>query len=246
MRSIMLASQRVVFVMASKLLLVMFFSHMIGCAQVSSPPVITDTLQQPISAVADGKSWWYYRTKVNRPEQAPPNWAMGALLAGEVFLPILQAYHQEIELWRFHRRAGRDQSGHLFSFIFYSSAETAHSIYLDLENNRLLLDLLEQGKLDRLQFDDVGQLSRPNIEDTSDKSWPLIIQKSWPSYIMGVSQMWLNLVHGLAENHLQDDVIQRYDNVQKELTALWTQHGQHAWLHHLNALYAYEPFLIRY
>ena len=242
----MLTSQQVIFNTTLKLLVMLFFMHMAGCTQLSSQPVIADTLQQPVSAVADGTSWWYYRAKVNRPKQTPPNWAMGALLAGEVFLPILQEYHQHIELWRFHRRAGRDKSGHLFSFIFYSSAETAHLIYTDLENNTLLLELLQQGKLDRLQFDDVGELSRPNIEDTSDKSWPLIIQKSWPNYIMGVSQMWLNLVHGLAENHQQDDVIQRYDDVQQELTALWAQHGQHAWLHHLNALYAYEPFLIRY
>jgi hypothetical protein len=183
---------------------------------------------------------------VNRPKETPPNWAMGALVAGEVFSPILENYRHDIELWRFHRRAGRDQAGHQFSFIFYSSALTAQLIYRDLENNLVLRDLLQQGKLDSVQFDDVGQLSRPKIEDTSDKSWPLIIQKSWPDYIMGVSQMWLNLVHGLADNHQQDDVIQRYDDVQKELTALWVQHGQHAWLHHLNALYAYEPFLIRY
>lgn len=219
---------------------------LVGCTSVTSPPAIVETIQQPVSAIADGKSWWYYRVKVNRAEQAPPNWAMGALVAGEVFSPILENYRQDIELWRFHRRAGRDKSGHLFSFIFYSSAHVAQSIYNDLEHNMLLLNLLEQGWLDKVQYDNVGQLSRPNIEDTSDKSWPLIIQKSWPDYIMGVSQMWLNLVHGLAEKHYQDDIIQRYDDVQNELTALWQQHGQHVWLHHLNALHAYEPMLIRY
>ncbi len=242
----MLNNQQVIFDSTSKLFLMMLFCHMVGCTQVYTPPEITDTIQQSVSSVVEGKSWWYYRVKVNRPKETPPNWAMGALVAGEVFSPILENYRHDIELWRFHRRAGRDQAGHQFSFIFYSSALTAQLIYYDLENNLLLRDLLQQGKLDSVQFDDVGQLSRPNLEDTSDKSWPLIIQKSWPDYIMGVSQMWLNLVHGLAENHQQVDVIQRYDDVQKELTALWMQYGQHAWLHHLNALYAYEPFLIRY
>jgi len=244
--SIMLNKLQIIFGIASKLLLMLLFSHMVGCTQVSTPLEIESTKQQPAASVAVGESWWYYRVKVNRPKETSPNWAMGALVAGEVFSPILEHYRDDIELWRFHRRAGRDQAGHLFSFIFYSSALTAKLIYNDLENNLLLRDLLQQGKLDSVQFDDVGQLPRPNLEDTSDQSWPLIIQKSWPDYIMGVSQMWLNLVQGLATNHQQEDVIQRYDDVQKELTALWKQHGQHAWLHHLNALYAYEPFLIRY
>ena len=242
----MLTRQQVIFVAALKLLLVMFCIHMVGCAQISSQPATADSLLQPLSAKADGKSWWYYRVKVNRPKQTPPNWAMGALLAGEVFSPVLDDYRQDIDLWRFHRRAGRDKSGHLFSFVFYSSALTAQSIYKDLEHNSLLLSLIEQGKLDRVQFDDVEQLSKPKREDTSDKSWPLIIQKSWPDYIMGVSQMWLNLVQGLAEKNQRVDMIERYDEVQKELTTLWREHGQHAWLHHLNALHAYEPMLIRY
>jgi hypothetical protein len=214
-----------------------------GCTQT---PVISDNKQQSASNIANGNSWWYYRVKVNRPDKAPPNWAMGALVAGEIFSPVLQRYRQDIKLWRFHRRAGSDKAGHQFSFIFYSSALTAQSIYDDLADDELLLELLQEGKLDSVQLDNTGQLSKPDIEDTSDKSWPLIIQKSWPDYIMGVSQMWLNLVQRLAEKHNHDDVIHRYDLVQKELTRLWVQHGQHVWLHHLNALYAYEPFFVRY
>ena len=243
----MLKRQHFFIALTRLIVLMVFFFSVIGCAQnQSQQTTVMDMNQVTRQSVADGKSWWYYRIKVNWPKDTPPNWAMGTLVAGEVFAPILERYRGEIELWRFHRRAGRDKAGHLFSFIIYSHAEAAQSIISDLENNQLLLELLEQGAIDAIQFDDVSQLSRPNREDTSDKSWPMIIQKSWPDYIMGVSQMWLNLVESLALNRQDTNVLERYDDVHAELTKLWIDNGQHAWLHHLNALYAYQPFLIRY
>jgi hypothetical protein len=64
---------------------------------------------------------------------------------------------------------------------------------------------------------------------------------------MGASQMWLDLVSGLAEKErdvLQDEIL--YSRVQSRLTKIWRQQGSHVWLHHLNALYAYQPILMRY
>ncbi|HFD12674.1 MAG TPA: hypothetical protein ENJ32_09425 [Crenotrichaceae bacterium] len=225
---------------------ILFAISLIGCAQVSSRSEGLDLEQKQVRVVAHGKSWWYCRIKVNREEGEPPNWAMGELVAIEVFAPLLKQYRSDIELWRFHRRAGNDTSGHLFSFIFYSSAATAKRIYDDVENNEVLLTLLQEGQLDGVLFDDVSKLSRPHREDTSDKSWPMIIQKSWPDYIMGVSQMWLNLVESLAKNNHHLDTVEHYQDVHDKLTALWRENGQHVWLHHLNAIYAYNPMLIRY
>ena len=229
-----------------KITLLLFVISLVGCASVSTE---SDNLQTPFveaDALANGNSWWYCRVKVGNVDDDSPNWSMGALLAGEVFLPILEQYRPNIERWRFHRRAGRDKAGHQFSFIFYSSAQTAQSIYRDLDKSELLRELIRDGHIDAVKFDDLNQLKRPNIEDTSDKSWPLMIQKSWPDYIMGVSQMWLNLVESLAQENADADMFDQYVEVQKDLTELWVENGQHAWLHHLNALYAYEPFMIRY
>jgi hypothetical protein len=59
--------------------------------------------------------------------------------------------------------------------------------------------------------------------------------------------MWLELVSELsAREKSTDDLEARYKNVQEDITRLWQEEGQHAVLHHLNALYAYQPLLIRY
>jgi hypothetical protein len=36
-----------------------------------------------------------------------------------------------------------------------------------------------------------------------------------------------------------------YQRAQEHLSALWKVHGSHALLHHLNALFAYQPVLAR-
>ena len=96
-------------------------------------------------------------------------------------------------------------------------------------------------------YDGTATNSRPKISDTSDSDWPDEIKKTWPVFIMGASQMWLDLV---KEYSLQVDVDleskSRYQEVQKHLDEVWKNQGHHAWLHHLNALHAYQPLLMRY
>jgi hypothetical protein len=59
--------------------------------------------------------------------------------------------------------------------------------------------------------------------------------------------MWLDLVTELANSEREDQTIDElYQGVQQHITSLWVGHGEHVWLHHLNALYAYHPLLIRY
>ena len=106
---------------------------------------------------------------------------------------------------------------------------------------------LESGRLTRVTVDDVTSITRPNIEDTSDDNWPLSVQKTWPAMIMGASRMWLDLVSDLASRESSIGGLEaKYKKVQDDITRIWSEQGQHAILHHLNAVYAYQPLLIRY
>ena len=51
------------------------------------------------------------------PEHSDPAWHMDSMVAHLVVSPILNGKRPQIELWRFHRRAGRDGAGHQFNFI---------------------------------------------------------------------------------------------------------------------------------
>ena len=101
-------------------------------------------------------------------------------------------------------------------------------------------------------YDDTSTITRPNLEDTSDRTWSLPIQKSWPFYIMGVSEMWLNLIREVAgqvpsggpPSNL-DDALGFYRQVNASIEQMWRDEGQHAFLHHLNAIFGYEPLMVR-
>jgi hypothetical protein len=195
----------------------------------------------------DGKGWWYARFHIDWPEGEEINWYVGTLIGGEVIAPTYAEYHQDVPVWRVHRRAGRDGYGHVFSFIFYSTPQTAQRIYNTIQNHALVQTLLKNGRLTKVTVDDVTRITRPNIEDTSDDSWPVSVQKTWPALIMGSSRMWLELVTELASHESSVGGIEaKYKKVQDDITLIWREEGQHAILHHLNAIYAYQPLLIRY
>jgi hypothetical protein len=215
-----------------------------GCASLT--PAGDDKTADVVAASADalpeGEGWWYARFHIDWPEDSPIRWHMGTLIGGEVIAPVFDEYYQDIYIWRVHRRASRD-GGHIFSFIFYSTPQGAQRIYTAIENNVVVKSLLDSGQLTRLAVDDVTRITRPN----SDDRWPEPVQKTWPAMIMGVSRMWLDMVSELAaEEYATSDLDERYRKVQAGMTDIWQDQGQHAMLHHLNAVYAYQPLLMRY
>jgi hypothetical protein len=163
---------------------------------------------------------------------------------------LLDQHGSDIYLWRFHRRAKRDSVGRQFSFIFYSSPRTALQLFESLQSNPVLTHNISSGVIDEIFYDNPANIKRPDLDDTSDKNWPLVIQKTWPYYISGVSQMWLNLVVEIAERDLQDnrptsleEIESFYQQVDDTVTRLWQQNGRHAFLHHLNAVFGYQPLI---
>jgi hypothetical protein len=221
-----------------------------GCAsladQVEEKDTVTQVATEP-GVLPEGEGWWYARFHIDWPEDEPTRWYMGTLIGGEVIAPIFDDYYQDVLVWRIHRRASRDGYGHVFSFIFYSTPQGAQRIFSAIQNHAVVKSLLESGKLTRVDIDDVTTITRPDIEDTSDEHWPVSVQKTWPAMIMGTSRMWLDLVSELAaEESAIGGLEAKYKNVQDAITAIWREQGQHALLHHINAVYAYQPLLIRY
>jgi len=219
-----------------------------GCAVLRPSADAASAAVPPVAGgLSDGTGWWYARFSIDRPEGEPPRWYVGTLLGGEVIAPVFDRHARDILIWRVHRRAGADRYGHVFSFIFYSTAAAAQRIYTDLEANPVLHKLRAEGRVTKVNFDDLATISRPLIEDTSDRQWPLPVQQTWPALAMGASRMWLDLVGEIAARHTDEqDLEQRYRIVQQEVSDIWAKQGQHAVLHHLTALFAYQPLLITY
>ena len=199
----------------------------------------------------NGQQWWYARFQITWPEDAEPDWAIHELLAERVIKPVLLTQRQNIGLWRFHRRAGRDKAGHLFSFIFYSDRATAKAIYTQIAADTTVRELMDSGRVSALLQDDLDANQRPDIDDTSDRSWTLPMQKAWPGFIMGVSAAWLELIYQFGGNEIGPEMklsqlIEAYQTIHNNITASWQHEGRHAFLHHLNALFAYQPMAIRF
>jgi hypothetical protein len=219
-----------------------------GCTTIASGKIPERVAPPPQIAASEG--WWFARFQLSWPEEQPVNWHWDLLIAHKIIAPILEQSNSSIRLWRFHRRAARDQAGHQFSFIFYASAETAYQIFDALRANALLAEMKSAGVAIADIYDQPDKISKPRISDASDPKWPAAIQKSWPYYIMGASQMWLNLINETVADMPQagaaltlDENEQLYKEVNAIITSLWETNGQHAFLHHLNALFAYEPII---
>ena len=67
---------------------------------------------------------------------------------------------------------------------------------------------------------------------------------------MGVSQTWLSLVELLYEK-LQinkeanfEDQLEGFKQVSADIDLIWKHNGNHAFLHHLNALFAYQELYV--
>jgi hypothetical protein len=188
---------------------------------------------------------------MNWPEGEEPAWHMDALLAHRVIAPVLARHRPQIELWRFHRRAARDNAGHQFSFLIYTSPNEAEAVFRDIASSGELETMKGAGAIARFSFDDTRKIENPNIEDTSDRNWSLPVQQSWPYFIMGASEMWLSLISRFAQSAgggyeavSARELGEFYAKVNESVKKSWQTEGEHAFLHHLSAVFGYEPLVI--
>jgi len=67
---------------------------------------------------------------------------------------------------------------------------------------------------------------------------------------MGVSQTWLDLIDEYAkQNPVEDEqglspMLERFELINSKINAVWEMEGNHAFLHHLNALFGYQELYI--
>lgn len=198
------------------------------------------------------KGWWYARFRMKWPENTVPSWHIDLLIAHRLLLPVINQYKKHIVFWRFHRRAARDQEGHQFSLTFYSSPKTAKNIFNDIRSDMLLKKIKHSGLIIQDIYEDHENIIAPNIEDTSDGHWSPPVRKAWPFFIMGVCQMWLSLIVEISEGipekqkgNSLNTMLKFYNQVNTIINNLWRDEGCHAMLHHLNAIFGYEPVIVR-
>jgi len=218
--------------------------------QIASPPAIDP--QTPVLAAEQAdRFWWQLRFRLIWPEAEEPDFSRHLLIAEQLLLPVIAEYEEEMPLWRFHRRAGRDKAGHQFSLIFYADETTATQLNTAVTANPLTLWLEDRKMIEKTRFGQRSTRELGRLEDTSDKNWPEEIQRSWPWFSMGASQSWLLLVQQLSrESELGDEtdypgLLAHYREVDARLNLQWRDYGQHAYLHHLNAIFGYQPVRVR-
>ncbi len=216
---------------------------MSGCASIGGMQLGGAGTAAPASS---NEGWWYASFQINWPQDEDLSLDSDLLIAHRIISPVLNKYKKDIPLWRFHRRAARDAAGHRFSFIFYSTAATARTIYAAIDSSKVLGQMQAEGVILRVNFDDTNTISKPGMEGTSDPSWSLPLQKAWPYFIMGVSQTWLDLISQYAEDGRRQpaspaEMQAFYREISQEVESTWRKEGGHAFLHHLSALFGYGP-----
>lgn len=223
-----------------------------GCASLKTIDI------QPVAPVAHVQSesqsgWWSVQIQWYWPEGTVPAWHLDLLAAHQVLLPAIKANEDGILLWRIHRRASRDEAGHQLSLLFHASRLTAQTIYASIADDAILADLAGAGLLRQVHTKPLAEGLQPNVADTSDPAWSPAMQACWPDYIHGVSQMWLNLVSITANPMITDsapntihETVALYRRVDSEINAIWQMEAHHALLHHLNAVFGYQPIPIRF
>lgn len=226
-----------------------------SCSGVQMPhePAERQVASQVVTREGEENYWWHARFKMSWPEaDSTPNFSNDLIIVNEVIAPVLAVHADDIKLWRFHRRAGRDNGGHQFSFIFYGSPETARGIFDQIDQNPVLAELIDEEILLELKLDDPARPGKKEIADTSDPTWPSSLQQSWPYFIMGVSVMYLDLAQQeLDQQRLRQMSsakarLNEYQAANDRLTLLWKAQGSHALFHHISGIFGYETLEVQF
>ena len=115
--------------------LLTLFLFVSGCVATRKQPV-TPAGQSSAGAVRKADSrWWQIRLVFQWPEASEPALHLDLLVAHRVMAPALKKYNEHLYLWRFHRRAVRDATGHQFSLIFYTDREISENLYNEIKTD---------------------------------------------------------------------------------------------------------------
>jgi len=234
------------------IVLLLWAVSMLGCVTPRQPMVVPVDRPPVAADEPEDIAWWQIRFHFRWPENTEPAWHLDLMVAHSVVAPVLEKHSADIALWRFHRRAVRDAAGHQFSVLLFSDAQTSGDLFKSIEMAPEIAALQASGRLERLSLGRTGDRKGRHVEDTSDPRWSAELQKSWPWFIMGVSRLWLTLAAEQAKNQAPrtgtvplEDRIDFYKVLNQRVSRIWIREGSHALLHHLNAIFGYEPLIIR-
>lgn len=196
------------------------------------------------------EKWHKFCFRMNWPDNESPKWWLDLFVVDRLFREILSSNRERISLWRFHRRAGKDNSGHQLTLFCYMSEEDSKLINNVIQKSSTLKILKDKGYLRDFLYEEGGK----DIENSSDGTWSIEIQKSWPYFIEGVSEMLLVIIDVIRISVADDlgfhtpledpnDIERLYTKVNERLISLWQSEGSHAFFHHINALFGYTPLL---
>lgn len=212
-----------------------------ACATISMPPPAGERVLPEVSAESGSPVWWYVRFRLARAAEDDVSSYLDTLIADQILASVIAQYGEGIALWRFHRRWAHDNTGHQFSFIFFAPVPVAEALSEKIARDPLLEKLTSDGHLVEFRIDAADPDQAGDPAATSDRSWPVEIQREWPNFIMGASRMWLGLVQAEAAKHIDLDLYRRYQAVEVALEELWLNEANHAFFHHLSALFGYRP-----
>lgn len=182
-------------------------------------------------------NWIQYKFRFND-DPLDPDWWMDLFLIDTAFRDIIEKHKPE--LWRFHRRSGKDSVGHQLSLLCYVDKKMAAKIQIELAYHKSV-NLLAEYK--HIKSDSI-EVMEPGIEKTSDAMWSESMQKSWPYFACGTCQMILGLIENEYDwkyKHAEE----YYINLSDELEDIFTSNAAHAFIHHLSALFGYAPIKLR-
>jgi hypothetical protein len=212
-----------------------------ACATLPEEPPASEFVATVQTDDAEVPRWWYLRFRLRRGEQGGVDSSLDLLIADQLLAPVIADKEKDIQLWRFHRRWALDATGHQFSFVFFSPSLVAKAVTRQVEQNPLLEKLRADGHLVEFRMDQVGRGRATDPAATSDTSWPPEIQREWPKFIMGASHMWLGLIQSEAAKQADPNLYVQYRAVEAILDDLWFNEANHAFFHHLSALFGYKP-----
>lgn len=219
-----------------------------GCSSLAPPKLETAVesapLDETLTQTENQAYWWYIRFRFYRDTEGETQSFLDLLIADQLMSPILKRYKNQIILWRFHRRWARDSAGHQLSFIFYATPDAAKRIRTEAETHPILAELYSAGLLRQVVSDQAPTDKRSALAGTSDPTWSAEVQREWPFFIMGASRMWLGLIKAESATRQNQSLLERYRSTEQALTEIWFREANHAFFHHLSALFGYKPMSV--
>ena len=219
----------------------------VGCSRSMSRPLSASVSKSLVG------HWARARFAVFWPENTEPDWGPGALVTDKVLRPLLIEHFDKIPLWRVHKRALRDSTGNQFSFIFFASDSNRELVCNEIQEHEVISALKAKGVLNSVSCKEDSGDESYSIEGTSDRKWPKDLQRTWPYFAMGASATWMELLHEKAGAQGEgreratlslDETLGSYRKASYQASRTWARFGQHAYLHHLNAIFDYQPLIL--